>query len=242
MLAVWGLTDKGAVRQQNQDAYQFIVEDDGLGAGIVCDGMGGARAGNVASSMAVKAFFDVLSQEKNRWMSEPEAVLIAAAEEANRQVFSRAGADIECQGMGTTLVAALLLHDHAHIINIGDSRAYLISGEGIKRVTRDHSVVEDLVFRGELTPEQARLHPQKNLITRALGAEEDLHADLYDLTVSTGEYLLLCSDGLTNIVTDQEILYEAVHGGPADSCCDRLLDITMSRGAPDNVTALLFRF
>ncbi len=242
MLTAWGVTNKGAVRQQNQDAYEFMIEEDGLGAGVVCDGMGGARAGNIASTMAVDTFVGVLRREKSLWQAEPDSLLVAAAEEANRQVFSRAGSDSECQGMGTTLVAALLLHDHVHILNIGDSRAYHITSEGISRVTRDHSVVEDLVFRGELTPEQARMHPQKNLITRALGAEEELRADLYELNVSMGEFLLLCSDGLTNIVTDQEILYEAVHGGKAESCCDRLLDIAMSRGAPDNVTALLFQF
>ncbi len=136
--------------------------------GIVCDGMGGARAGSIASTMAVDAFCRVLAREKAVWASQPQAVLTAAAEEANHLILSRGLSDPDCQGMGTTLVAALLLRDHVHIINIGDSRAYHITDEGIRRITRDHSVVEDLVLRGELTPEQARQHPQKNLITRAL--------------------------------------------------------------------------
>jgi len=241
MLTAWGVTNKGAVRQQNQDAYEFFVQDDGLGAGIVCDGMGGARAGNVASTMAVNAFCEVLRRDSSRWFAEPVMVLTAAAEEANHAVFSRAGSDIDCQGMGTTLVAALLLCDNVHILNIGDSRAYHITGEGISRITRDHSLVEDLVLRGELTPEQARQHPQKNLITRALGAEERVRADLFELPVAEGQFLLLCSDGLSNIITDQELLYEVIHGGIAAHCCDRLLDIAMSRGAPDNVTAVLFQ-
>lgn len=241
MLAAWGITNKGAVRQQNQDAFRFIVRDDGLGAGVVCDGMGGARAGDIASSLAVDTFFRVLISEEGRWASEPGAVLADAAEEANKAVFSRAGADVDCQGMGTTIVAVLLLGDHAQILNVGDSRAYYISREGISRITRDHSVVEDLISMGELTPEQARLHPQKNLITRALGAEDQLKADLYELPVSQKEFVLLCSDGLTNTVTDQEILYEAVHGGAPQDCCVRLLDIALSRGAPDNVTAVLFQ-
>lgn len=241
MLSAWGITDKGAVRQQNQDAYRFTIRDDGFGAGVVCDGMGGARAGNVASTMAVDAFWKFLERESGRWGDEPEAVLIAAAEEANRQVFLRAGMDTECQGMGTTLVAALLLVGHIYVLNIGDSRAYHISDAGISRVTRDHSVVEDLVSRGELTPEQARLHPQKNLITRALGAEEEVRADLFERTMSPGEFLLLCSDGLSNVVADQEILYEVIHGGDPEGCCGRLLGIALSRGAPDNVTALLFQ-
>ena len=113
--------------------------------------------------------------------------------------------------------------------------------EGISRVTRDHSVVEDLVQKGRITPEEARLHPRKNLITRALGAEEHVRADLYRLDLNEEDCLLLCSDGLSNIVTDQEILYEIIHGGEKADCCRRLLDIAMSRGAPDNVTAVLLQ-
>lgn len=241
MLAAWGITNKGAVRQQNQDAFRFLVREDGLGAGVVCDGMGGARAGDIASTMAVDTFFGVLRDQDGRWAAEPGAVLTSAAEEANRAVYEKAVSDDECQGMGTTLVALILHGGYAQIINVGDSRAYYISQSGISRITRDHSVVEDLVSMGELTPEQARLHPQKNLITRALGAEEQLKADLYELPVSEKEYILLCSDGLTNTVTDQEILYEVLHGGVPEDCCERLLDIALTRGAPDNVTAVLFQ-
>jgi protein phosphatase len=129
----------------------------------------------------------------------------------------------------------------AHIINVGDSRAYHVTSEGITRVTRDHSVVEDLISHGEITPEQARLHPQRNLITRALGAEKTVKADLYEIPVKEGDFLLLCTDGLTNLATDQEILYELLHGGPAEDCCGRLLDITLTRGAPDNVTVVLIQ-
>ncbi|HIY16701.1 MAG TPA: SpoIIE family protein phosphatase, partial [Candidatus Intestinimonas stercorigallinarum] len=125
--------------------------------------------------------------------------------------------------------------------NIGDSRCYLVQPEGISRITRDHSLVEDLVARGQITPEQARQHPQKNLITRALGAEAKLRADLYRQDLTDGDALLLCSDGLSNTVTDQELLYEVLHGGPGEDCCRRLLDIALSRGAPDNVTAVLLQ-
>ena len=110
-----------------------------------------------------------------------------------------------------------------------------------KRQTRDHSVVEDMVARGDITPEEARTHPRKNLITRALGSEERIRADLYEKELQPGDFLLLCSDGLSNIVTDQELLYEAIHGGEPSDCCQRLLHITLSRGAPDNVTAVLFQ-
>ena len=113
--------------------------------------------------------------------------------------------------MGTTMVAALVVGDRAYILNIGDSRCYLVRPEGITKVTRDHSVVEDLVARGQITPEQARQHPQKNLITRALGAESRLRADLFRQPMEHGDALLLCSDGLSNMVSDQELLYEVLH-------------------------------
>lgn len=144
--------------------------------------------------------------------------------------------------MGTTLVAALAGEEEALILNEGDSRAYHISEEsGISQVTRDHSLVEDLVERGELTRDQARVHPHKNLITRALGAEPDLKADSFRRELAEGDFLLLCSDGLSNVVSEQEILYEVVHGGEACTCCRRLLDIALHRGAPDNVTAVLIQ-
>ncbi|NLF35243.1 MAG: serine/threonine-protein phosphatase, partial [Clostridiales bacterium] len=111
----------------------------------------------------------------------------------------------------------------------------------IHRITRDHSVVEDLIVQGEITPEEARQHPQRNLITRALGSERQVQADLYEERLAEGEVILLCTDGLSNVVTEQEILYELVYGGPIETCCQRLLDITISRGAPDNVTVVLFQ-
>lgn len=143
--------------------------------------------------------------------------------------------------MGTTIVAALAGGAEAVILNEGDSRAYHINSEGIVLVTRDHSLVEDLVERGELTREQARTHPHKNLITRALGAEPILMADCFRQPLAEGDYLLLCSDGLSNVVNEQEMLYEVIHGGAERDCCQRLLDIALSRGAPDNVTAVLVK-
>ena len=240
MIKAWGITDRGAVRHQNQDAYYLDVPDEGLALAVVCDGMGGAKAGNVASTLAVDAFVEAL-RSGNIDAQEPDEALAGAAELANRAVFDRAGSDPACQGMGTTMVAALVSGRRAHILNIGDSRCYLAAEEGITRVTRDHPVVEDLVQKGRITPEEARLHPRKNLITRALGAEEHVRADLYRLDLKDGDCLLLCSDGLSNIVTDQEILYEIIHGGERADCCRRLLDIAMSRGAPDNVTAVLLQ-
>ena len=239
---IWGITDVGAVRHQNQDSYHIELLAEDMALGIVCDGMGGAKAGNVASQLAVETFLQTAkAQPPEQWRNEPEALLHFAAEQANGAVHFRANVDADCRGMGTTMVAALVVGDRAYILNIGDSRCYLVRPEGITKVTRDHSVVEDLVFRGQITPEQARQHPQKNLITRALGAESRLRADLFRQPMEHGDALLLCSDGLSNMVSDQELLYEVLHGGPAEDCCRRLLDIALSRGAPDNVTAVLLQ-
>ena len=237
---VWGITDRGVIREQNQDAGAPQVLPDGRVLALVCDGMGGARAGNVASTMAVDIIMDeFLAEEEGARTLDS---LKAAAALANRRIFQRAAGEESCAGMGTTLVAALADGEEALILNEGDSRAYHLSEEGgIVRVTRDHSLVEDLVQRGELTREQARTHPHKNLITRALGAEPELRADVFRQPLAAGDYLLLCSDGLSNVVSEQELLYEVVHGGEACTCCRRLLEIALHRGAPDNVTAVLIR-
>ena len=239
-MKLWGITHRGAVRQQNQDAYAIRELEDGRGLAVVCDGMGGARAGNVASSMAVELFMRKL-EEQGQPGDDPQKWLKTAAAHANDGVFQKAVEDPDCTGMGTTLVAALAGNGKAVLLNEGDSRAYHINEDGITRLTRDHSVVEDMVARGDITPEEARTHPRKNLITRALGSEERIRADLYEKELQPGDFLLLCSDGLSNIVTDQELLYEAIHGGEPSDCCQRLLHITLSRGAPDNVTAVLFQ-
>lgn len=242
MIHGWGITDKGIVRSQNQDSYYLKQLADDLAVAIVCDGMGGARAGNVASSLAVetaRAYLEELTAAE--LLEDLGGHLTQAAALANVAVCQRAEVDPECRGMGTTMVASLISGQKAYILNIGDSRAYLIREEGIQKVTRDHSVVEDLIHRGELTPEEARLHPQKNLITRALGAERTARTDLYEIELKEGEFLLLCTDGLSNTLTDQELLYEVLYGETPQNCCERMLGIALSRGAPDNVTAVLIQ-
>lgn len=238
-MQVWGVTDRGAVRQQNQDSYAARVLEDGRAIALVCDGMGGARAGNVASTMAVKLFMEEFLVPGQK--DSVEEQMGHAASVANQAVFQRSATDPECAGMGTTMVAVLAGAEEAVILNEGDSRCYHINDEGIVLVTRDHSLVEDLVERGELTREQARTHPHRNLITRALGAEPVLMADCFRQPLSPGDCLLLCSDGLSNVVNEQEMLYEVVHGGAPEQCCQRLLNIALSRGAPDNVTVVLMR-
>jgi protein phosphatase len=158
---------------------------------------------------------------------------------ANRLLYEKSVSDSECSGMGTTLVAVIADGKHAVVANVGDSRAYSIDENNIVRVTRDHSLVEDLLMKGDLTIEEARSHPRKNLITRALGTEETIECDIFTLDIKQGDNILLCSDGLTNPVEDQEILYEVLHGGKKELACDRLIDIANERGGKDNITVVL---
>lgn len=240
MIHHWGISDTGAVRAQNQDSfYHKLIREDLLLA-IVCDGMGGAKAGNVASSLAVTTASEYLEgAAPDKLSAHAAGKLCEASRMSNRAVFHKACREQECRGMGTTMVCVLVHGSKASILNIGDSRAYHISGEGITKVTRDHSVVEDLLQQGRITPEEARNHPKKNLITRCLGTECEVDPDLYEVKLKVGDRLLLCTDGLSNVLTDQEMLYEVVHGGSGETCCQRMLDIALSRGAPDNVTAVL---
>lgn len=237
----WGLTDKGCVRKMNQDAYELQQLDRSSLLCVVCDGMGGARSGNVASSLAV----DVFSKEiQRRWVSGMEwdradQLMKSAVRLANFAVYDQAKQFEEYRGMGTTLVAALIRGLKVSLVNVGDSRAYFINQNGIRQITKDHSVVQMMVDRGELTAEMAKRYPGKNLITRAVGTESSVVCDVYRQELSRGDYLLLCSDGLSNLLDDQEILFEVVHGVNKGRCCQRLLDIAVSRGAPDNVTCVL---
>ena len=237
----WGITDPGCVRAQNQDAYQIEVLDKNTLLCVVCDGMGGAKSGNVASTLAA----DVFTQEvKRSWVPDmdPESLdrmLGSAVKLANFTVYDQAQQFEEFAGMGTTLVAALIHGKTVTIVNVGDSRAYNIDRDGVNQLTRDHSLVQMMVERGELTPERARYYPGKNLITRAIGTEAVVNCDIFHCEASGGDCLLLCSDGLSNLVDEQEILFEVVHGLRKQQCCESLLNIAKNRGAPDNVTCVL---
>ena len=237
----WGLTDPGCVRSQNQDAYQMVQLDRGTVLCVVCDGMGGAKSGNVASSLAVDVFVEEIRRTWTSNMDDEkiDRMLEAAVKLTNFTVFDQAQQFEEFNGMGTTLVAALIRNKSATVVNVGDSRAYSVTRNGIRQLTVDHSLVQMMVQRGELTPEQAKTYPGKNFITRAIGTESVVECDLFHLNVERGDAIFLCSDGLTNIVDEQEILFEVVHGVSKQYCCQHLLDIAKSRGAPDNVTGVL---
>lgn len=240
-MEAWGLTDVGNVRSQNQDAFRIVELGKDALLAVVCDGMGGAKSGNVASRLASEVFSEEVKRSFSADLTpdEAEQMLRAAAKLANISVFEQSQLSEDYAGMGTTLVAALTYPRATLVLNIGDSRAYLINADGVQCITRDHSVVEMMVQRGELTPEQAKVHPGKNLITRAVGTEKQVQADVFPLQLGKGDCVLLCSDGLSNQMADQEILFEVIHGVRKDDCCQRLLEIAKDRGAPDNVTSVL---
>lgn len=241
-MRAWGLTSAGVVRKENQDFFEtFMPEGVHMGAAVVCDGMGGAKAGEVASSLAVSAFVqEIVGRLRPNMKVDAVASLgKEAVNRANYTVFKKSLESQEYDGMGTTLVSAVMSGSNTVVINVGDSRAYLITPEGLTRLTVDHSVVEDMIQRGDITRERARRHPIKNLITRAVGTEKSIECDIFNVDVNYGEYILLCSDGLSNLVSDPEILFEVIHGGSPDTCCRRLMEIAIKRGAPDNVTVVL---
>ena len=236
----WGITDVGCVRQQNQDAFRIEQLDKNVLLCVVCDGVGGAKSGNIASTLAS----DVLVQElRATWRNGLDPVEVGerlrqAVKLANLTVCDQANEVTDFEGMATTMVAAVLQPDRATVLNVGDSRAYYIGSQGIRQVTTDHSLVQMMLSRGELTPEEAENYPRKNVITRAIGAETTVLCDIFQVEMKKEDCLLLCSDGLSNMVDEQELLFEIVHG-ERESCCQRLLQIAQNRGAPDNVTCVL---
>ena len=237
----WGLSDTGKVRSMNQDTFRIEELDRNTVLAAVCDGMGGAKSGNIASRLAIDVFTDEVlrSYKPGMTQEQTEQLLKNALKMANFTVYDQARQFEEFAGMGTTLVAALLCGKTATIINVGDSRCYHITRSDIRRITVDHSLVQLMVDRGELTEEEARVYPGRNYITRAVGTEPTVESDIFAIGVERGDALLLSSDGLHNEVGDQEILFEVVHGVNNDNCCQRLLEIADMRGSPDNVTCVL---
>ena len=237
----WALTDQGCVRSQNQDTYQMEQLDKNTLLCVVCDGMGGAKSGNVASALTAEVFTQEVKRSWSAGLSREKTsqLLQSAVKLANATVYEQSRQIEEFEGMGTTLVAVLVQGKLATVVNVGDSRAYKIDRAGIRQITKDHSLVQLMVDRGELTPEMARTYPGKNVITRAIGTEPTVLTDVFQLEVARDDCLLLCTDGLSNMMDDQEILFEVAHGVNKQECCRRLVDIVLGRGAPDNVTSVL---
>ena len=248
-----GKTDVGRVRQENQDDYRAGELPGDAAWVLVCDGMGGANGGNVASSMATRSFMQVITDREAEYplfagMSEEEIndMLVEASVEANRTVYRKSSVDEALAGMGTTLVGCLVLPDMIYAINVGDSRMYLTHNSGIRQITHDHSMVQYLVDIGQLTPEEARHSRHKNIITRAVGTERTVNADVFMIprTDACGEYIILCSDGLTNHVEPEEIgriVGKCSHedGDSLASACASLIRAANDDGGSDNITAVI---
>lgn len=239
----FGITDKGKVRSANQDAYRLSLSPDGeYVLAALCDGMGGVHGGEIASAAAADSFMqyaeDMLRREPK---SDAAQVLREAAAYANLKVYDRAFRDESCRGMGTTLVAALVRPEDAAVVNIGDSRCYWLADAQLQQVTRDHSLVQSMVDRGLITEDEARSHPRKNVIMRAVGLERTIRSDIFRLDIRPGDALLLCSDGLSNLVDAGEMESLLLASSDDDAVCRELLRMALDRGAPDNVTLALVR-
>ena len=242
-MQTWGLTDPGNIRQQNQDSYAIVPFGRDRVLMIVCDGMGGAKSGNVASSLAVEVFTDEVRRTQRPGMTPEKAaaMLRSALELSNSAVYEQSQLSDDFTGMGTTLVAAWISRDLAVVINVGDSRAYYLSDEGIRQISRDHSYVEELVSMGAITKEEAAHHPKKNIITRALGVDASVEADYFECPLHRGDGILLCSDGLSNMVSDKEIHDHFKENALPEDVCSKLMALALARGARDNVSIVLIK-
>lgn len=239
-MKVCGKTDVGLRRHENQDTFA-VEQGEKLLIAVVCDGMGGAEGGQIASSLAVEIFMKEIRALLRADMTAGQLRELASfcVAKANTAVYQRALQDPAYQGMGTTLVSAVAGERDAVICNIGDSRAYLIHDGEMTRITHDHSVVQTLVENGDITAEEARTHPNRNLITRALGPDETTLCDAFDVSFAHGDKILLCTDGLVVTATDEEICRIVCADKRAEEKLDDLIALAKAQGAPDNVTAVL---
>lgn len=230
--------DIGRVRNMNQDAYFAGEIGNGNVFSVVCDGMGGANAGNIASETAVKVISEYVIKAYNRNMDREDIakLLKNAITSANAEIYDMALKNSALSGMGTTAVAVFVVDGTAIIAHVGDSRAYLVN-DSLTQITRDHSVVQTLIEDGKLTPVEARFHPRKNVITRAVGAEEQIIADFNEVTLKDGDSILLCTDGLTNYTDGQDILDIFKSNDIAD-VADLLVDKANENGGGDNITVV----
>ena len=237
-MKIYSKIDKGVVRNSNQDAYLAGEISSQVGFAVVCDGMGGANAGNVASETAVKCISEYIlkSYRENMTGDDIEKLIKNAITSANIEVFEKASKSEALKGMGTTAVVAVVNNENAIIANVGDSRIYIVN-DSINQLTKDHSVVQSLLESGKITQNDAMVHPEKNVITRALGAEPDVAVDTAQLPLNKGDTLLLCTDGLTNFVNSYDIL-NTFKEKEASLVPESLVDLANKAGGGDNITVV----
>lgn len=232
-------SDKGMVRQNNQDSYAAGELPGNVAWAVVCDGMGGAAGGNVASAAAVKLISEKIATCYHSGMSDSSIknLLVSAIDSANAVVFDTAQKNESLYGMGTTVVAVIINADRLYVVSVGDSRVYVINNIAFQ-VTKDHSVVQGMIDSGEITKEEARIHPKKNIITRALGVEESIRCDFFQEEIDKDrDIVLLCTDGLTNCVIENDIL-EIINTSSRLEIAENLVKAANQNGGADNITAV----
>ena len=233
----YGITDIGLARKYNQD---YTLEcDEPIGnlsnLYVVCDGLGGHNAGEYASSTAAENFFDFVEFSDSKM---PLSIFKEAVMKTNRIVYD-AGQEPAYQGMASTLVAVTVVNDTAYVVNVGDSRAYVVSPEDITQITWDHSYVAELVREGQITRDEARFHKKNNVITRAIGAEMSVKPDFFQVALEEDEILMLCTDGLYNMVSDMTMLSVVNSHNSLKAKCERLVDLANEAGGKDNIAVVL---
>ena len=237
-MRVFSATDIGQKRHMNQDFIFTSEEPVGNlpNLFVVADGMGGHNAGDFASRYGVSVLVETVRKDKN---FNPVKVMRNAIEAANREVFSQSRNDPSMAGMGTTMVVCTVVGGYAYIANVGDSRLYLAGSDSMTQITQDHSLIAEMVRLGELTPEEGRNHPDKNIITRAVGTNEDVKIDFFDVKLETGDQILMCSDGLSNMVEDQRI-FEILKGEDTEEDkAQVLVDEANANGGRDNIAVIV---
>ena len=240
MLKVFSKSDIGLVRQTNQDACKSGTFSEHSAWAVVCDGLGGVNGGNIASEIAVEKISESIAASYHEGMTDSSVknLMMAAIHNANLAIHDEAMNHIQLTGMGTTVVAVIVSDGVAHIAHAGDSRAYLITENNIQQLTTDHSMVQEMVNNGDITEQQAKIHPQKNIITRALGVEPSIQIDYCENEFRSGSMLLICTDGLTNYI-DAKQIFALSKTMDADSLTDKLVTLAKDCGGGDNITVVI---
>lgn len=240
MLKAYGNTDTGNVRENNQDDFNCGVLGKDAVFAVVCDGMGGENGGHIASRTACDIVTDSLTAAYGSGFGDNSirSILQTAVTAANVSVFDKSQRDMGLKGMGTTVVACIVSNGIAHIVHAGDSRAYHLTKTGITQMTKDHSVVQLLVDRGEITEDEARFHPKKHFITRALGVMSTIDLDYCEFPLQDGEAILICTDGLSNYFSSKQ-LNEMITSAGYGKCVDKLISAAKKEGGADNITAVI---
>ncbi len=242
-MEIYAQTDIGMQRQMNQDFIKFHQFDDETALLIVCDGMGGAKAGNVASEVAANSVYNTFLQKYKVTMNDKDlkTLMTSAVNGANLDVFDLAQNNEEYYGMGTTVVFAFLSAGYAYTIHAGDSRAYIVYPDDIEQITTDHSIVQQMIENNIITPQEAKHHPKRNVITRALGIEECLETDFNITKLEKDAKIILCSDGLSNFVDDEDIK-KIANENDSKNICEKLIELANANGGGDNISVAVAKY